>query len=268
MDAFTKGVLDYIVDSPSKVSFSDLVGYFKDDNQFSRKKLKRVVSNLIRSGHLCYTSHFGRSYIERSYDQAIPVSEHVVVKPASTTWHNNGEQYIVQLERGASFGGGEHPTTRMAIQLIDALLHQPPWLNKRKTMRAMDVGTGSGILALVAASIGIGCIHGIDTDRCAVFEAQRNIRLNDFEDHIFILEEPLEKVDFSYSLILANLRTPTLLGLRKTFQKIADSQNALIFSGFKTEEASNLYHQYQKMGYRLQKKLSEKGWGAMCLTRG
>jgi len=268
MAALMKQVLDVIVASPSKICFSDLRQHFKNDNQVSRQALKRAVSELVQSGHLCYTSHYGRSFIELSYDRPLLVSQHVVVKPASTSWYTSGRQYLVSLERGASFGGGEHATTRMAIELIDDLLHQAPWWGKKDSMLAVDVGTGSGILALVAAAIGLTRIHAIDTDPCSVFEARRNIHMNGKQDCITILQEPLEEINLTYDLILANLRTPTLLGLGKTFEKLAAKQSALVFSGLKTEESGKVCKRYYKMGYRMQKKRIEKGWCAISLARG
>jgi ribosomal protein L11 methyltransferase len=268
MAALMKRVLDVIVASPSKICFSDLSKHFKNENQVSRQALKRAVSKLIHSGRLCYTSHYGRSFIELSYDQPLLVSQHVIVKPPSTSWCTSGRQYVVSLERGASFGGGEHATTRMAIELIDDLLHQPPWWGKRASMQAIDVGTGSGILALVAASIGLKLIHGIDTDPCSVFEARRNFHLNGKQDCITILQEPLEDINLRYDLILANLRAPTLLGLGKTFEKLATKQSALIFSGLNTAESGKVCQRYYQKGYRMQKKRTEKGWCAICLVRG
>jgi ribosomal protein L11 methyltransferase len=263
-----KRVLDVIVASPSKICFSDLSKHFKNEHQVSRQALKRAVSKLIHSGQLRYTSHYGRSFLEFSYDQPLLVSQHVVVKPPWTSWRTTGRQYVVSLERGASFGGGEHATTRMAIELIDDLLHQPPWWVKRDSMQAIDVGTGSGILALVVAKIGLKRIHGIDTDPCSVFEARQNIHLNGKQDCITLLQEPLEDINFTYDLILANLRTPTLLRLGKTFEKLAAKQSALVFSGLKTEESGKVVKYYYQMGYQVQKKRTEKGWCALCLVRG
>ena len=136
-------VLRFIAESPSKVNFNCLKRHFSDIHQCPPKKLKLLIASLIQTGQLCYTSHFGNSFIEISYDQPRAVSEHVVIKPPWSSIKPLPGQWVVSLGRGASFGGGEHPTTRLAIQLIDDLLHLP-WLQDNcQKHRAIDIGTGS-----------------------------------------------------------------------------------------------------------------------------
>ncbi len=170
-------VLRFVAEAPSKVTFGSIIRYFCKTNPRNPKELKHLVAGLIQSGQLCYTSHYGNSFIELSYDQPQAVSEHVVIKPPLCSLKAFPGQCVVSLGRGAAFGGGEHPTTRLAIQLIDATLHRPNWPVRRHACRALDIGTGSGVLAIVAAKMGIGFVCGIDTDPCAVFEASDNVEV-------------------------------------------------------------------------------------------
>lgn len=260
-------VLQFIAQSPSKVSFACLQRHFRDKHQKKPAELKRLVAGLIQAEKLCYTSHYGSSFIEISYNQPRIVSEHVVIKPPLTSWNATADQWVVTLERGASFGGGEHPTTRLAIQVIDAILHVPHWRDKKQTLRALDIGTGSGVLAIVAAKMGVGLVCGIDTDPCAVFEARDNVRLNHLEDRIHILDDGLDAIAGSYDLVFANLRTPTLFGLRSVLEKKVAVDSVLIFSGCKTEETLPVCDFYKEAGFFVLQKRSEKGWSALCLAR-
>lgn len=268
MDASENQVLQFIAESPSKVSFACLQHRFCKACRKKPEELKRTVAGLIQSGKLCYTSHFGRSFIEISYGQPRLVSEHVVLKPRLTSWNATAGQLVVTLERGAAFGGGEHPTTRLAIQLIDASLHLPHWLDKKQARGAIDIGTGSGILAIVAAKMGLGFVCGIDTDPCAVFEARDNVRLNHLENRINILNADIDAIPGSYDLVLANLRAPTLFGLRSVLDKKVTADSTLIFSGLKTDEVGSICDFYEEAGFFMLQNRSEKGWSAICLTRG
>ncbi|MCB2145053.1 MAG: 50S ribosomal protein L11 methyltransferase [Deltaproteobacteria bacterium] len=261
-------ILRFIAESPSKVSFRCLKRHFSDTHQCPPKKLKLLIASLIETGQLCYTSHYGNSFIEISYERPQAVSEHVVIQPPWSALKPLPGQWVVSLSRGASFGGGEHPTTRLAIQLIDDLLHLPYLQDNCQKYTAIDIGTGSGVLAIVAAKMGVGMVCGIDSDPCAVFEARDNVRLNHLEERVKILDDDLSAITGSYALVLANLRMPTLFGLRSALEKKTTRDSVLIFSGLKTEEVKSLCEFYKENGYVIHQKRSEKGWSAICLARG
>lgn len=261
-------ILRFIAESPSKVSFGSLKRHFNDTQQCNPKELKRLVASLIQAGQLCYTSHFGNSFIEISYDQPQAVSEHVVIKPPFSSLEALSGPCVVSLGRGAAFGGGEHPTTRLAIQLIDAVLHLPYWQERRHACRAIDIGTGSGVLAIVAAKMGVGLVCGIDSDPCAVFEANHNVRLNHLEDRVKIFHDDLEKIAGSYDLVFANLRMPTLFNLWSVLEKKVANDSILVFSGLKPEEAKPLCDFYETVGFFVHQKRAEKDWSAICFARG
>ncbi len=268
MSASELQVLRFIAESPSKVTFGSIRRHLCKTNRRNPKKLKQVVSGLIKDGQLCYTSHYGNSFIEVSYDQPQAVSEHVIIKPPLCSLKALPGQCVVSLGRGAAFGGGEHPTTRLAIQLIDVLLHMPSVQRRRHACRAIDIGTGSGVLAIIAAKMGVGLVCGVDTDPCAVFEARDNVRLNQVEKSVRILNEDLDGITGSYDLVFANLRMPTLFKLWSALENKIEDDSVLVFSGLKTEEAAAICDFYKKAGFFIHKKCSEMGWTALCLARG
>lgn len=267
MDVLSQRVLDFITKSPDKVRFGELVRHFSRQGRPGVRQLKSVVAGLVAGGELCYTSHFGSSFIERAYDRPCRVSRHVVIKPPHATLLPAHGQCIVEIERGAAFGGGEHVTTRMAIDLIDDLLHHPSCHLQKQALRAIDIGTGSGVLALAAAALGVGRVHAIDTDPCAVFEARRNIRRNGLAKRITVAQGGLELFKPGYDMIIANLRAPTLMDLRHLVQKTNAGWTALVFSGLKDDEVAALCRLYREAGFRLHRQRVEKGWGAVCLIR-
>jgi ribosomal protein L11 methyltransferase len=268
VDALAQRILAFIAASPDKVHFAELMCHLGRHGRAGARQVKGAVADLVAAGQLCYTSHYGSSYIESAYDRPILVSRHVVIKPPGTKWQSAPGQCSVNLERGAAFGGGEHPTTRMAIDLIDDLLHHPEWRLHKHTLQVIDIGTGSGVLALVAAALGVSRVHAIDTDPCAVFEARRNIFLNRLQDRITIAQDDQAVLSPAYDIVIANLRTPTLLSLRHFVRKNNADRCALVFSGLKTDEVAGLCLLYRKGGYWLYQNRVEKGWSAICLIRG
>jgi ribosomal protein L11 methyltransferase len=156
----------------------------------------------------------------------------------------------------------------MAIQLIDAALHAPPWNVALAALKAIDIGTGSGVLAIVAAKMGFGWVAAVDTDPNAVFEARKNVRLNQLESRISVGKGSLEASDGRYDLAIANLRTPTLVGLSWALDKTLMPDSMLILSGIRPDETTSIAEKYQAIGFFVQNNRKEKGWAALCLARG
>lgn len=262
-------ILRIIDESPSKVTFRILTKSICGSNTVCVKTLKQAVANLISQGTLFYTFQFGHSCIERSLEKPLQISPHVIIKPprcSSDGFKKNS--VIVNIEKGASFGGGDHPTTRMAINLIDSWLHQPYWNKRHQYLKAIDIGTGSGVLAIVTAAFGFGFVLGLDTEPCSIFEARENVKLNQLTDRIQIGSEPINLIKEKFDLVVANLRTPTLVTLREIIDKITNQKCVLIISGMKVEESESVGVSYRESGFNVAEIKEEKGWSAMCLVRG
>lgn len=268
LDSLRTKIVRFISESPSKVCFDHLKRHINENHQVNVRTLKRLVGGLVQEGTLSYTYQFGRSFIDLSYDRPRIVSDHVVIKPPWCSWSASADQRVISIARGASFGGGDHPSTRLAIQLIDNVLHLPVLREMLDTLRVMDIGTGSGLLAIVAAKIGVGTVCGIDTDPCAIFEAGENIRLNHVENRVTLFEESLDAFDGPYDLVFANLRAPTLSALRAQLDTVVATDSLLVFSGLKSDELNFIAIHYKKSGYSILDERTEGGWGALCLARG
>jgi ribosomal protein L11 methyltransferase len=267
MDAIESKIIQFIAERPTKVSFRDLQRQFFNYH-LGIKDLKKIIVRQIETGRLCYTSHYGGSFIEMSYAQPCRISKHVVIKPPLVSYESTADECVVTIEKGASFGGGEHPTTRLAVGLIDDFLYRMLRGENRKVLHAADIGTGSGILAIVAAKLGIGSITAIDTDPCAIYEARHNVRLNDLQLRITVISAELNALDFECDCIFANLRTPTLLALLNSILQKIRYDGLLILSGIRVDELHDVCAAYRKANFQNIQERSKMGWGAVCLARG
>ncbi len=261
-------ILQIIDESPSKVDFNLLKRKLRRSNTTDLNSIKKAILNLISYGTLFYTLQYGQSYIERSLEQPIHVSPHIVIKPERCTVTDPGNCIVISIEKGASFGCGDHPTTRMAIQLMDNYMYRKCGKIASEKTKALDIGTGSGILAIAAAMLGINSVIAVDTDPCSIFEASRNVKINKLDDRVKLSGNRPKPIEREYDLIVANLRTPTLISLCGEIDKIAKRQCLLVFSGMKIEESGSVCESYEKMEFSLVEKRVEKGWSAICLRRG
>ena len=261
-------IIRIIDDSPSKVNLRLIKKRLDGPNAYDINAIKHAVANLVSMGELCYTFHFGQSFLERSLEKPIQLSKHVILKPLRCKVDRVDHGVVISIEKGASFGCGDHPTTRMAVQLIDRCLHQPLWSKSKKELKAIDIGTGSGILSLAAAKLGVGYIIGVDTDPCSIFEAQENVRINQLNHRIQISSESIDDIHQQFDFVLANLRTPTLIRLCDSLNSKLNQNSVLVLSGMKAEESKSVSEPFKKNGFRVLETREKKGWSAICLLRG
>jgi ribosomal protein L11 methyltransferase len=229
------------------------------------RQVRAAIRTLIHRGLIRYTYTFGCSFLERSFLGATAVSRHITLIPPDIEIPAGAEGQFVRILPGAAFGGGDHPSTRLALRGLDhvftcrALTHPA---------RVLDIGTGSGILALAAVQLGAASALGIDVDACSRFEAEENVRLNRLGGRIEISGEPLSAVRGRFGLITANLRLPTLLRLRTELLAHCRDRTVLIFSGLRVEEWPGLVRRYRKDEFTPLWEAAEKGWCCGALCRG
>ena len=260
-------IIGIVDESNSKVNFRHIKKRLGFSSAFSDKEIKAAIANLVSRGTFCYTFHFGRSFIERSLEKPIQISSHVIIKPERCSVKENNASVVVSIGKGASFGCGDHPTTRMAIQLIDHCLHLPIWERNKEKLKAADIGTGSGVLAIVAAKLGLGFVLGVDNDPCSVYEAKENVNINRLSDQIRISADSIDCINEKFDMVFANLRTPTLIALCELIHKKTNRSSILVFSGIRAEEADSVGRCYQKKGFAVIESRQEKEWRALCLMR-
>ena len=230
------------------------------------KTLKTVISDLVLSRELTYTYQFGCSFLEKSYEKPMRISKRVVLKPPGMVYDSSSCDIVIDILKGISFGFGDHPTTRLAIQGIESTLFNKYGDINVDDGRALDIGTGSGVLAIAAVLMGIQRAVGIDIDPCARVEAQKNIQLNGLEHRINILDTRVENIKETYSLITANLRYPTLKRLCSHMAGITQKKGAVVMSGIKSEEVEDLLDTFAQNGFQCTWKADEKGWAGLAFV--
>jgi ribosomal protein L11 methyltransferase len=229
--------------------------------------LRAAIRDLVLNRELKYTYQFGCSFLEKSYEKPMRISNRVVVKPPGMVFEPDCQDIVIELFKGASFGFGDHATTRLAIQGIEAALSAHHGIIDDGNSRALDVGTGSGVLAIAAVLLGMPRAVGIDIDPCARAEAKKNVKLNGLEYRIEILDFPVEDIKETYTLITANLRYPTLRRLCSHIAGITEKKGAVVASGITSDEVEALVDAYTRNGFQCIWKANEKGWAGVVLKK-
>jgi ribosomal protein L11 methyltransferase len=181
----------------------------------------------------------------------------VVIRP---DWHASPEPNAldVVIDPGQAFGTGAHPTTRMCVELLVRLADEG-----NASGALVDLGTGSAVLAIVAAKLGWSPVLGVDHELPAIVAAGENAGANGVEmtfERKNLRAEPAPAAP----TMVANLTAPVL---RDVASNIAQAPERLILSGLLTEEAQGVADEFRVHGLEVAERLDSGDWSALLLTR-
>lgn len=260
-------IIHIIETSASPLTPSALEKIISAKYQLEKHQIRLLVKRLIAQGELEYANKFGSTYLEISFNKPVRVSTYVVLKPPGYPYQAQPGDAVIQIKPGASFGDGRHPTTRLAIRGIEYVLKKFEFDDSRHHPNVLDIGTGTGILALTAVGLGIHNGIGIDIDPCARSEAKENVLLNNFEGQIDISDQYLEAIDQSFLLVTANLRLPTLIKICPCMRRITTPKGFIILSGIRSHESADLVKIYSRKNFEIQWKQKELDWMGIVFRR-
>ncbi len=166
----------------------------------------------------------------------------------------------IQLIDGATFGSGLHPTTALCLEAIDDLVPLT------RPAAVLDVGTGSGVLALAALRLSVPRALGIDTDVAAIGTAAANARLNACADRLALAHGGPDGVIGTWPLVLANVLAAPLIEMAPMLVRRLASQGLLVLSGIPASVEPDVRRAYQRLGLVHARTRERGGWVAIVLS--
>lgn len=196
----------------------------------------------------------------RSQHSTVTISERLTVRP---TWCEPGTDNDIVLDPGMAFGTGSHSTTRMCLELLDNAIGDDP------QNRMLDVGTGSGILAISAAYLGIREVLAVDIDAMSVKTASDNVFSNSVEQMVTVLEGSIGDAEGLYDIIASNLSASLLSRMALKLAAHLEPEGILIASGALLGEKNGLLDAFSGAGLELREGLDDETWfaGAFVLSK-
>ncbi len=169
-------------------------------------------------------------------------------------------EYVVKIDPGMAFGTGEHESTKMCLMLLQEM--------GVEGKSVIDVGTGSGILALASAKLGAKSVEAYDVDDNAVKSAKENSALNGFEDKIYVANANLlDKTSGKFDIVLANITADVLITLSKSLGDYMKEGGVVIISGIILKREKEVVQAFEKASFKIEKRMNMGEWVAFRLTK-
>ena len=170
---------------------------------------------------------------------------------------------VIVIEPGMAFGTGTHATTRCCLEFLE---HLAARFNGGE-LTALDVGTGSGILAIALAKMGAASVVAIDNDPTALKVARGNVRVNGVERRIRLANWKLDQVYGSFAVVVANLTAETIVDLAAPLEERVAGDGYLVLSGILQPKARQVLSRFCPSRFLPVRQSREKEWVTLLLQK-
>jgi ribosomal protein L11 methyltransferase len=189
----------------------------------------------------------------------LPVGRRFLIVPP---WRRvaDRDRLNIIIRPGRAFGTGHHPSTFGTLNLVEE------WCSKRRVGRALDVGTGSGILAIALRKLGVGPVVAIDIDATALENARENAELNRLGGQIRFSAAPLGSIRGRFDLITANILSSIVIDMAPQLKARLRPGGGLILAGILKREAAEVAAAYSPE-LRCVSTRIDRAWAALMLER-
>lgn len=196
----------------------------------------------------------------REFAEPTWVADDLVIFPAwqpdiTVESRHRGAVISIAIEPGATFGMGDHPTTVLTMRAMRAVL--------RPGDTVLDVGCGSGVLAIAACRLGASAAVGIDISPAAVPTTTANAERNGVHDRVSVSTTPLAVVEGTYDVVLANILAPALIELSSDLRRVMTASGALVISGILANHHDHVIAALAPL--RVVSRIDLDGWAAITL---
>jgi ribosomal protein L11 methyltransferase len=196
----------------------------------------------------------------RAHFRSERITPTLIVAPAWEPLPAKPGCHLIRIDPGPAFGTGQHATTRMCLESMEKFRSDKPW-----TM--LDIGTGSGILAIYAAKLGATRVLALDTDLEALRWAEKSIALNEPPVRIELSPAPVEATTEAFDLVTANLTLDVIQELMPHFSRLLEPQGWLILSGLLREQVEKVKKRLAGYGIQSIRAFFQQEWACMTARR-
>lgn len=189
----------------------------------------------------------------KKYYHSMEIGRRLAVVPSWEEYENTENRAVMSLDPGMAFGTGTHETTNLCLEALDEAV--------RGGERLLDIGTGSGILAIAALLLGADSAEGVDIDPMCVRTAGENARRNKVQDCFKVLVGDLsDKASGQYDIITANIVAAAILSLAPHLPALMKPETLFIASGIIDTKKDEVIAGLEKAGLTVVDVREKRGW--------
>ena len=194
----------------------------------------------------------------KAFFKPTPVGERLFVRPVWIDEYDAGDRAVLNIEPGAAFGTGTHDTTRLCLETLDRIIKDGDTV--------LDIGCGSGILAISSMLLGATEAFGVDIDELAVKTAKENGRMNGFNEPElkFVCGDLADKVTKKYNVVVANIVADIIILFSTQVRAFMTQGAKFIASGIIDTRADEVVSALEKAGLKVVERYENGGW--VCLV--
>ena len=196
----------------------------------------------------------------KKYYKPTHIGHKMVIVPSWEEYTPIEGEIVIDMDPGMAFGTGTHETTRLVIGLLEK--YTTPGV------RMLDVGTGSGILAICASRLGAGECKAYDIDPMSVRVARENIKDSGLTNITCDQSDLLRAVDLEggkYGLVCANIVADIIIRMTPDVHKYIADDGVLLASGIIMERSSDVVNCFEQHGFEIVERAEENGWCALAV---
>ncbi len=198
----------------------------------------------------------------KAYYKPIKIGEKIVIVPAWEKYDAAPNEIIVRMDPGMAFGTGSHETTRLVIGLLEKYT--------KGGERVLDVGCGSGILAICARKLGAGICRAYDIDPVAVKVARENIKDSGETNISCDRSDLLRQVDITdggYDIICANIVADIIIRMTPDVERYLNDGGIILASGIILERSQDVISCFEENGFEIADRAIDNGWCALVVKK-
>ena len=194
----------------------------------------------------------------KAFFKPTAVGERLFVRPIWIDDYDAGDRAVLNIEPGAAFGTGTHDTTRLCLETLDKIIKQGDTV--------LDIGCGSGILAIASMLLGATEGFGVDIDELAVKTAKENGKMNGLDEPElkFVCGDLADKVTKQYDVVVANIVADIIILFSTQVRAFMKQGAKFIASGIIDTRADEVVNALQSAGLKLVERIEHGGW--VCLV--
>lgn len=192
----------------------------------------------------------------KQYFNPVPIGDKLLIRPTWRDKYDAGDRVVLNLDPGLAFGTGTHETTRLVLQVVEKYV--------KPGTKFLDIGCGSGILAVAGLLLGSESAVGVDIDEMAVKTARENAELNNVADRFEVICGNLaDKISGKYDIIAANIVADAIIALSGDVDKFMSNGSVYIMSGIIDVRSAEVESAVEEK-FDIIEKYEENGW--VCLV--